>query len=61
MGKNKLGQFMLSSRKGVGITDKKITNQSVCKTMVQHLVDAKFNPNEIAQLSGHKNLKSLDS
>ena len=41
--------------------DKKITNHSVHKTMVQCLVDAKFNPNETAQLSGHKNLKGLDS
>ena len=29
--------------------------------MIQRLVDAKFSPNEVAQLSGHKNLKSLDS
>ena len=61
MGKNKLGQFMVSASKEVGIVDKKVTNHSVRKTMIQRLIDSKFTPNEVAQLSGHKNLKSLDS
>ena len=52
---------MSSAAKEVGIIDKKITNHSVRKTMIQRLVDSKFTPNEVAQLSGHKNLKSLDS
>ena len=29
--------------------------------MIQQLVDSKFTPNEVAQLSGLKNLKNLDS
>jgi len=61
MGKNKLGKFMASASTEIGITDKKVTNHSVRKTMIQRLMDAKFTPNEVAQLSGHKNLKSLDS
>ena len=61
MGKNKLGKFMASASTEIGITDKKVTNYSVRKTMIQRLMDAKFTPNEVAQLSGHKNLKSLDS
>ena len=60
MGKNKLGNFMVLAAKEVGMIDKKITNHSVRKTMIQRLVDSKFTPNEVAQLSGHKNLKSLD-
>ena len=43
----------------VGIVDKKVTNHSVQKTI--QLMDAEFTPNEVAQLSGHKNVKSLDS
>ena len=61
MGKNKLGYFMVMASKEIGITDKKVTNHSIRKTMIQRLVDSKFTPNEIAQLSGHKNLKSLNS
>ena len=44
-----------------GVDGKNLTNHSVRKTMIQRLVDAKFAPNEVAQLSGHRNLKSLDS
>ena len=33
----------------------KITNHSVLKTMIQRLVDSKFTPNVVAQLSGQKN------
>ena len=61
MGKNKLGKFMASASTEIGITNKKVTDHSVCKTMIQRLIDAKYTPNEVAQLSGHKNLKSLDS
>ena len=61
MGKNKLGKFMASVSTKIDITDKKVTNHSVRKTMIQQLIDAKFTPNEVAQLSGHKNLKNLDS
>ena len=56
MGKNKLGQLMMSNE--VGIVDK-VTNHSVQKTI--QLIDSEFTPNEVAQLSGHKNVKSLDS
>lgn len=57
MGKNKLGNLMKS--KACGILEKKVTNHSVCETMIQRLVDSNFTPNEVAQLSGYKNLKSL--
>ena len=61
MGKNKLGKFMASVSTKIEITDKKVTNHSVRKTMIQQLIDAKFTPNEVAQLSEYKKLKSLDS
>ena len=61
MGKNKLGNLMKTALKVSGIVGKKVTNHSVRKTMIQRLVDSNFTPNVIAQLSGHQNLKSLDS
>ena len=53
MGKNKLGTFMSTASKAIGISDKKVTNHSVRKTMIQRLLNSKFTPNEVAQLSGH--------
>ena len=41
-------------------TNKKVSNHSVRQTSVGHL-EADVQPNFVAQLSGHKNLKSLDS
>lgn len=38
-----------------------ITNHSVRKTCISRLMDAEVPVNYVAQLSGHKNLKSLDS
>ena len=42
-------------------TNKKVSNHSVRKTSVGRLLEADVQPNFVAQLSGHKNLKSLDS
>ena len=61
MGKNTLGKFMKDACDHIGSYGKKITNHFVRKTMIQRLTDSRFTPNEVAQLSGHKNLKSLDS
>ena len=61
MGKNTLGKFMKDACDHIGSYGKKITNHFVRKTMIQRLTDSKFTPNEVAQLSGHKNLKSLDN
>ena len=38
-----------------------VTNHSVRKTYISRLMDAEIPVNYVAQLSGHKNLKSLDS
>ena len=40
---------------------KKVSNLYVKKTNVGRLLEADVQPNFVAQLSGHKNLKSLDS
>jgi hypothetical protein len=40
---------------------RKITNHSVRKTCISRLMDADVPTNFVAQLSGHKNLKSLDA
>ena len=40
---------------------RKLTNHSVRKTSIGRLLDANVEANYVAQLSGHKNLKSLDS
>ena len=52
--KNKLGHAVHAfDSKTLGIKDRKITNHSVRKTMIKRLVDARFNLNKIAQLSGN--------
>ena len=52
---------MTTAAKAVGMHQKRLTNHSARKTQIQHLVDNEFAPSVVAQLSGHKNLKSLDS
>lgn len=60
MGKNEIGKFLSKAAKNVGI-EGNFTNHSVRKTCVSRLMDADIPSNYVAQLSGHKNLKSLDS
>jgi len=60
LGKTKLGGFMTTAAKAVGMHRKRLTNHSARKTQIQRLVD-EFAPSVVAQLSRHKNLKSLDS
>ena len=42
-------------------TSGKFTNHSVCKTCIKALLDSGVYHNNVAQLSGHNSLKSLDS
>ena len=60
VGINTLGNFMKRMAKAAKISGKK-TNNSAWKTMIKWLVKENVNPLHVAQLSGHKNLKSLDS
>ena len=60
LGKNEIGKFMKVAAQTAGLQGN-ITNQSVRKTCISRLMDAEVPVNYVAQLSGHKNLKSLDS
>ena len=60
IGVNTLGGFIKKMASNAGLTGKK-TNHSAQKTMVTRLIQNEVHPLHIAQLSGHKNLKSLDS
>ena len=65
LGKNEIGKFLKESAEVVlnkqQGTKKKFTNHSVRKTSIGRLLDGNVEANYVAQLSGHKNLKSLDS
>ena len=45
---------------GIG-TDKRITNHSARKTLVQKLQDNNIPPTQIVQITGHKNLQSVNN
>ena len=55
VGINKLGSYMKEMCKVAGIEGKK-TNHSTCKTMATRLIQDNV-PQQVAQLTGHKNLK----
>ncbi|KAK3707289.1 hypothetical protein QZH41_004233 [Actinostola sp. cb2023] len=69
LGKNQIGKFLKESVEAIQAGDnqnptskkRKLTNHSVRKTSIGRLLDADVQTNYVAQLSGHKNLKSLDS
>lgn len=60
LGIHSLGQFMKTMADAVSLTGKR-TNHSARRTMITGLRHEKVNPLDISQLSGHKNLKSIDS
>ena len=51
---------MTKAAKNAGLL-RNVTNHSVRKTCISRLMDAEVPVNYVAQLSGHKNIKSLDS
>ena len=62
--KNEFGKFLKDGFAAAKLDDankKKVSNHSVRKTSVGRLLEAEVQPNFVAQLSIHKNLKSLDS
>ena len=64
LGKNEIGKFLkdaFASAKLDETNKKKVSNHYVRKTSVGRLLEADVQPNFVAQLSGHKNSKSLDS
>lgn len=60
LGKNEISKFLSKAAKNAHI-EGNITNHSVRKTCISRLMDADIPANFVAQLSGHRNLKSLDS
>lgn len=60
LGKNEIGKLMKAAARGACLQGN-ITNHSFCKTSISRLMDAEVPVNYVVQLSGHKNLKSLDS
>lgn len=60
LGKNEIGKLMTTAAQAAGLQGN-ITNHSVRKTCISRLMDAEVPVNYVAQLSGHRNLKSLDS
>ena len=62
MGKNKIGKFLSKATKDLPLSRScKYTNHSVRKTSIKTLLDSGVSHSSVAQLSGHKSLKSLDS
>ena len=59
MGVNKLNNIMKDMTQAAGISGK--TNHSGRKTLVQKLQDSGVPPNQIIQITGHKNLQSINN
>ena len=59
MGVNKLNNIMKDMTQAAGISAK--TNHSGRKTLVQKLQDSGIPPNQIIQITGHKNLQSVNN
>jgi hypothetical protein len=63
LGPNKLGGFMQKLTEEAGIVggEKKLTNTSARKYLVQTLNDSNVPPTHIAQITGHKSLASINN
>ena len=60
LGKNEIGKFLSTAAKNATLHGR-VTNRSVRKTCISRLLDANVSNSFVAQLSGHRNLKSLDA
>lgn len=61
VGINKLNSLMKTMAQKAGINNERLRNHSGRKTMIQTLSENDIPPTHIAQLSGHKNLKSIEN
>ena len=62
VGKNKIGKLLKEAFASAKLDEtNKVSNHSVRKTNIGRLLEADVQPNFVAQLGGHKNLKSADS
>ena len=60
LGKNEIGKLMKTAAQSAGLLGN-FTNHTVRKTCLSRLMHAEVPVNYVAQLSAHRNLKSLDS
>ena len=61
MGVNKLNSLMKKMATKEGLDCQRLTNHSARKRMVQKLSDNDVPPTHIMQLSGHKNIQSINN
>ncbi|XP_029643456.1 uncharacterized protein LOC115217879 [Octopus sinensis] len=61
VGVNKLGTIMKRMAKSAGLDNRRFTNHSARKYLVQKLADQNIPPTEIMQISGHRNVQSINS
>ena len=60
MGQKKLNSFMKTMAEKGGLSSKRLTNHSARKRMIQKLNDSDIPPSHIMQLSGHRNVQSIN-
>ena len=61
MGSNKLNSLMKTMAEKAGLNAENLTNHSARKRMIQKLNDHEVPPTHIMQISGHKNVQSLNN
>ena len=61
VGSNKLGSLMKEMSRKAGLENDKLRSHSARKTMIQTLSGNDVPPTQIAKLSGHKSLKSIEN
>jgi len=61
MGQNKLNSLMKTMAEKGGLSSKRLTNLSARKRMIQKLNDSDIPPSHIMQLSGHRNIQSINN
>ena len=61
VGINKLGSLMKEMSRKAGLENDKLRNHGARKTMIQTLSESDVPPTQIAQLSGHTSLKSIEN
>ena len=61
MGVNKLNSLMKKMAEKSGLDNSHLTNHSARKRMIQTLNDKDIPPSHIMQLSGHKNVQSINN
>ena len=61
MGSNKLNSLMKSMAEKAGLNVENLTNHNARKRMIQKLNDQEVPPTHIMQISGHKNVQSINN